>query len=75
MPWLDVEKVGNVELSRLPARFSASRNQNLSIFFEVSNFRQISTWKIWFRPVFSGKNGQNWPNLEKDNFKIANFLV
>jgi len=48
MPWLDVEKVGNVELSRLPARFSASTNQNLSVFFKCRIFAKFRPEKYDF---------------------------
>jgi hypothetical protein len=48
MPWLDVEKVGNVELSRLPARFSASRNQNLSVFLKCRIFAKFRPEKYDF---------------------------
>jgi hypothetical protein len=48
MPCLDVEKVGNVDLSRLPAPFSASRKQNFKCFLKCRIFAKFRPEKYDF---------------------------
>jgi hypothetical protein len=47
-------------------------------FLLLSNFRQIPTWKIWFRPrgrIFHEKNGQHSPDFKKKILPIARILL
>jgi hypothetical protein len=62
--------------NRCPIHLKLVMTNQTSEFLSMANLRQISTWKIWFRPlprIFHGKYASNSPDFEEFFFKSPDF--
>jgi hypothetical protein len=62
--------------NRCPIHLKLVMTNQTSGFLSMPNFRQISTWKIWFRPlprIFHGRYDSNSPDFEEFFFKSPDF--
>jgi hypothetical protein len=77
--YLHILILGTFSLFIKPKFVLTTHNKKINVlvmFLVLVNFHQISTWKIWFRPlqrIFHGKMDPNFARFPQKQFKLLDF--